>query len=191
MTALAVAQAFNFGVLNQEVHSSLVKNMGKISIATGVPAKYIYTADKEKGGVCDTQETRWIKKCRQYRELGIGGLILTGTEFVHSPEEKMMVMGGKLIRNFIDARLVIVQELLEEMKSGEVDDSDVLLIPNFFIAKKGSSIPDWQVNLLQGLMIKRLCQNNITVLYVQDMEQLKKSYGASLHSHLVNNYTIF
>jgi len=187
MSATMTANAFDFGVLKEEVHGSLVKNMDKISVATGVPAKYIYTEDN---GVCNAKESDWLLHCRKYRQEGYGGLILTGTEFVHSPEEKMMVMGGKLIRNFIDARLVIVQELLEEMKDADIDSSDVLLIPNFFIAKKGTSLPDWQVNLLQGLLIKRLCQQNLTVLYVQSMEELKKAYGQSMHDHLIKNYSI-
>lgn len=190
MLSVSVKNMFDYGVLNQDVHQSLAKNMGKISIATGVPAKYIYTEDSKNDGVCLDVESDWVKQCRQHRKEGTAGLVLTGTDFNHSPEEKMMVMGGKLIRNFIDARIVIVQELLEEMKEGTIDNSDVLLIPNFFIAKKGVSLPDWQVNLLQGLLIKRLCSSNLTILYIQGMNELKQSYGQSMYSHIHNNYDV-
>jgi len=184
-----VEQAFETNVLHKDVHMSLVKNLDKISLATGVPKKFIWTEDTDN--VCTKHEWKFIVKCRKYRSDGYAGLIITNNSTqIHSAEEKMMMMAGKLIRNFIDARLVIVQDLLDEMKEGYKDDSDVLLIPNFFIPKKGIALPDWQVNTLQGLLIKRLCAGDLTILYVQSMDDLKKSYGAAMYNHLNQHYKI-
>jgi len=183
-----VEEAFKSNVLHKDIHMSLVKNLDKISLATGVPKKFIWSEDDNQ--VCSRKEWKYIIQCRKYRFEGSAGLVITNNSTqLHSPEAKMMLMAGKLIRNFIDARLVIVQDLLDEMKDGDKDESDVLLIPNFFIPKKGITVPDWQINNLQGLLIKRLCSSNLTILYVEDMEQLKLAYGKAMYDHLNSHYT--
>lgn len=180
-----VAVAFENGVLKPDVHMRLVQDIDRIANVAGIPKKMVWS--KMDGILTDTEQ-RWLTKIRHYRDRGSAGLLITGKSKV-SPEDKFMLMAGVLLRNFIDARMTVVQDVITRLDNNEKCDSTVLLIPNFFINKaQGGQIPSWKISSLMGLLIKRFSQNNMTVLYVQDMEELKKEYGEPLYNHLKKHY---
>jgi hypothetical protein len=70
---------------------------------------------------------------------------------------------------------------LEEHKTGEVESPTVLLIPNFYVEYAGGKPnTNWQVNILQDILMRRLVEKKTTVIYVQSIEGLKKNFGEGI-----------
>jgi hypothetical protein len=103
----------------------------------------------------------------------------------------MMAMAAALLRNYIDARVITVQTLLEASEHHhEIPDPTVLLIPNLFVRQGGKGIPSWKMSLIYDLLLSRFTAGRVTVAYVEDMNLMAADYGALMAQHLKAGYLI-
>ena len=100
----------------------------------------------------------------------------------------MMGVAGACLRNFVEAKVMTIQELLSDLKAGDPPDVTVLLVPNFFIEKsEGGKIADWHIAELLGVLYARVAKGQQTFLYVSNFDSLRKTYGEPIALHLQNN----
>lgn len=182
----AVMQAYESGVLNQEVHSRLVSNLDQYARRANILDSMIL--NKMSSFDCSDSEIKYMKAIKRQADKGVYGMTYLGKET--SPVmTRMMAVAGACLRNFVDAKVVTLQELLSDIKEGHPPDVTVLLIPNFFINRAdGGKIAEWHIAELLGLLYSRMTKGQQTFLYVSDLDALRKTYGDPIANHLQNNF---
>ena len=110
-------------------------------------------------------EIEWFKKFN--KEKGEhSGLMFHGSSDVQT---RMMALCGALVRNFIDARLVTLGNLvpMKESKEPTVDplEPTVLLVPNLHVKTHGGKpLTAWQIQILYDALISRMTLGKQTVV---------------------------
>jgi hypothetical protein len=178
MKSEAVQEEKSESILHKEYHARLLEDIEHFADVANVPVSMIH---EPLAKYCNADEVSWVKAIMLHRENGIAGLCLTGIDKSQPVETKMWAMGAALLRNYIDARVVTMGTLLEEHKEGEVESPTVLLIPNLYVEYAGGKPnTNWQVNILQDILMRRLVEKKTTIIYVQSIEGLKKNFGEGI-----------
>jgi hypothetical protein len=100
-----------------------------------------------------------------------------------------MAVAGACIRNFIDARVMTVQDCIKKTEKSEPPLCRVLCIPNFYVnSNDGGHIAKWNISGLYDLLLRRYTLELQTVVYVQDMKMLAQEYGNSMAEHLKKHF---
>lgn len=185
MNAMAIPEeVFNIGILDKEYHERLLADLDRVSEIAGIPSYFVWSKLSE---FCSTEDVAWVKGIRKGKD---HGLVYVGT-FETPIEDRMMAIAGACLRNYIDARMMSVQEVINRLKGDTMPQPTVLLIPNFCLSKAdGGDIPVWQTSSLLGLLYTRLARGLKTVMYVGSMETLQHTYGESFKKHLIAHYKI-
>ncbi len=180
-------KAFDSGVLDKDVHMRLVADIERISNMAGIPKELIWTSSKK---FLSDSELEWIMKYEFHKKNLKAGLVITGGAG-HAIEAKFMSMTGLLVRNFVDARMMIMQNVLDKLEKQKMSEPSVLLIPNFHIEKHaGGQLPAWKISNILGMLMHRHAAARMSILYVSDMDSLLADYGEVVYNHLVENYAI-
>jgi len=161
-------------ILDPEKHKSLIADIEGISSVAGVQVRFL---DYSMSKFCGSKEIDWVVKFREYRKSGVPGLVLEG---VSNPDSRCQAIAAALLRNYIDARVIPIGTLIEQIKAGKVPMPSVLLIPNFFVEVEGKGIPSWRMQEIYDLLLQRVVHNKPTVLYVQNSANLEKTFGKAL-----------
>lgn len=181
-----VMQAYSTGVLSPEVHGRLVQNLDAFARRANIMESMIL--HKMSEFACTPEEIAYVRKIRRQSDAGSFGLLYMGKE-TKPVLPRMMGVAGACLRNFVEAKVVTLQELLSDIKLGTPPDATVLLIPNFFVAKsEGGKIADWHIAELLGLLYARMARGQQTFMYVSDFDSLRKTYGDPIASHLQNHF---
>jgi hypothetical protein len=180
------SKAYESGVINSEHHSELVRNIEQTARLACIPVQAVWQSME---GVCSAPVIEYVRHYKQNPLNGVYGLCFNGPMNGTSIQDKMMLIAGACLRNYINARMMTVQDILAGTKKGVYPDVSVLLIPNFFLANNdGGHIPAWQISDLTGLLMKRHAQSLQTVIYVQDMTELESEYGQIFKYHIKNHF---
>ncbi len=131
--------------------------------------------------MCKDVECDWYKNFWAYKKAGKPGLLLHG---VSRPDTRCQLIAAALIRNFIDARVIPVNTLLDLRKEGTLPVPTVLLIPNFYLEVLNRSTPAWQLQALYDILLNRAIRSKPTVIYVENLDKLAKVYGAPFRDFL-------
>lgn len=175
---------FDAGILDREYHRRLIANLDTHLERAGIPFPYIMSPLAK---FCSVEELVWVQHIRQDTDYG---LCITD-EGEASVIDKMMAIAGVCLRNYIDARVMTVQQVVAALKDGTMPMPTVLLIPNFFLAgDTEGTVASWEVSELLGLLYSRLGAGRKTVLYVQNWKALEKEYGKVFAKHILSHYTI-
>lgn len=175
-------EEFGAGVLNPEVHADLVVELDNVCEIAGVRRKHVINSMK---GICSAEEMEWVRRFPQHRENECAGLAYVGASQI---QERMSALCGALVRNFIDARIVTVQSLID-MKDPPPDPT-VLIVPNFFIGKSGGGdLATWHTTALLGVLIQRLNHSRLTVVGISDMNAMALQYGHTFREIIEAYYT--
>lgn len=178
-------EVFEIGILSKEYHERLITNLKKYAGKAGIPPKYVWSKLSQ---YCSDADVTWVRKMREGTDCG---LIYTGTAYNVPVEDKMMAIAGACLRNFIDARMMTVQDVIFRLKDESMPYPTVILVPNFCMSKDDvSSVAPWQAAALLGWLYSRLAKNLKTVLYVGDMKTLESAYGEAMAKHLSAHYHI-
>ena len=130
-----------------------------------------------------------MRTLNQHSDAGVLGLVYVGRKPASPVAQRMMALAGACLRNFINAKVMTVQEVLARLKEGNMPNPSVLFIPNFFIGKEhGGAIPAWQVAGLWGLLLDRQAEGCQTFLYVEDMDAMAAQYGDTFKDHFINYF---
>lgn len=177
-------EVFEIGILDKEYHARLLLDLERHAAKAGIPPEFIWS---RMSVYCTADEVAWVKRMRLGKD---HGLCYVG-EFSVPVEDKMMAVTGTCLRNFIDARVMPVQEVLSNLKSDHMPYPTVLLIPNFCLSKgEGGDIAQWQSSALLGMLYSRLAKNLKTVLYIGSEQALEKNYGEAFLKHIKAHYTL-
>lgn len=177
-------EAFSSGLLDKDYHERLLADLTKVTQVAGIPAKYVWS---KLSAYCGHDELAWV---RSIRHVATDGLAYTGKLSI-PVDNKMFAITGAMLRNYIDARVMTVQDVLQKLKDGDMPTPTVLLIPNFCIEKgEGGDIPQWQASSLLGLLYSRAAKEQKTVIYITSKVVLEKQYGSAIASHVEAHYQI-
>lgn len=177
------APYYESGVLDPEHHERLVMDLKSICDIAGIPDHFVFT---KFSTYCGEEEKEWLRDIR-HPEPNKAGLVYTGS--IDSINNRMMAIAGCCLRNFIDARVMTVQDVLLHEKQKELNRPKLVLVPNFFLAKSGGgNIATWEISALLGWLYHRYAKELQTVLYVADMKLLANEYGQSFANHLKKHF---
>lgn len=176
------------GILSKEYHGRLLEDIERYASVANVRVSMVH---EPMSKYCPPEEVKWFKNIMLHRDTGVAGLCLTGLAKGYPVETRMMAMAAALLRNYVDARVLTTITLLEEHKAGEVEDPTVLLIPNFYSEYSGGKTNmNWQVNVMQDLLMRRFVEQKLTIIYVQSIEGLKAGYGENIGAFIEANWKI-
>jgi hypothetical protein len=164
-------------VLDQSRHARLIADIDHICAIARVPRLYVETSMKQH---CDAAEVEYVVNFRLYRA-SVGGLVISEKK---NPDTRIMAICGAFVRNFIDARVYSLTDILEAVQDKDVPEPTVMLIPNLYVP----SLPKWKSSLLYDVLLRRLTSNLPTVVAVESMMDLRKDYGETFFQHLTSHY---
>lgn len=170
-------------VLHPVLHQRLIADIEAVAAKAVIPVQALR---KSVNGILGDEEMAWLKSLRRSptsQRLEGKGLILTGG--LMDAEEHLTAIVAALLRNFVDARMVPFNSLLEL-----TDQVTVVAVPNLYISGIGSSVQSWRVEKIYEVLISRLSGGLLTLAYVEDMGGLTKHYGGVFARHLKKNYEI-
>lgn len=183
MTSVAVGNQKQSSVLDEKVHARLLQNLDAFAAEANIPAGMIYHPLAE---TCGHDEIDYVRKYEFLAKNDVYGLVYTGS--VAQVHTRQMAMAAAYLRNFIDARVSTVQDLLVSVKDPRAHQPTVLLVPNFFVCKgHGGKLADWDIPDLLGVLYNRHAAGLQTVVYVESMTALSNEYGAVFTNH-INEY---
>lgn len=186
VTSTIQEKAYASQVLDPEVHGRLVADIENVARAANIPMHLIWTSSKE---YCNASELEYLRHLPTHASNGVFGYVYSGKVEGHPVPLRMMAMAGCCVRNFINAKVMTVQEVLSALKKDAMPSPTVLLIPNFFIGKEqGGSIPAWQVSGLLGLLLNRQSEELQTIVYVESMADMAVQYGDTFKHHFMTNF---
>lgn len=176
---------YDGGALKPDHHARIVTDIERIAQTAKILPMYI--AKRMSSCGCTEKEIDWLRDLKQHRDDGVTGMVYLGG--CNSVEDRMMAVAGACIRNYIDARMFTVQEVIEGLKDKSLPDCRVMLVPNFYLMhSEGGDLPSWQTSSLLGWLYSRYSSGNFTVLYVQSTDKLSQEYGVSFKDHIQKHY---
>lgn len=159
-------------VLSKVEHARIIADKERVCATAGLQPKFL---DQSMTEFCGMDEVGWVRRFWENNEAGLGGLVLAGVE---RPDTRCQAICAALVRNFIDARVMPLNTVLELHDSGgDVTAPRVILIPNLYVTAMGKSMPAWKVQILYDLLLARSVQNRPSVLYVESMSGMIGAYG--------------
>lgn len=183
-------EMFDLNILSREYHDRLLANVGGFARVANIPVHFVWA---KLSDYCTEEDLNWVRRMRAGKDTG---LVYVGyqkqnkkTDVPVTIESRMMAITGALLRNYIDARVMPLQSVLNHLQNETMPSPTVLLIPNFFLSSNdGGKIAPWDISSLLGLLYTRMAQDLKTVLYVSDFKELEKQYGTSFKDHLLAHY---
>lgn len=166
-------------VIDKELHKTLLQDLDSVCLMAGIPKALIYESATATLG---HKELNWLVSYPE-QLIANNSLLLTGK---HDPtaDTKMMAMTASMLRNFIDARVIPLNTLLDRAEAGQVPDPRVLLIPNLYVRLHGKTLPSWKIQQVYDILLSRYISGRLTVAYVEDPKALEAEYGLLFWGHL-------
>lgn len=167
-------------VLDPKEHSRIIANFEQVCTVAGIQGHFLYESMTK---YCGPEEIDWVKKFWAYKAQGVSGLVLEG---VKHPDARCQAITACLVRNWIDARVIPLNLLIEESQNGNRPPSPtVLVIPNLFIhTMGGKNVPAWRVQTIYDVLLERATKSKPTVVYVEDLKGLVSVYGEPFYDFL-------
>lgn len=186
MLAAAQKPYYASGVLKPEFHDRLVQDIETYAEDASIQAKWIHTPLSE---VCGPDEVDWARRFKKWSAQDMYGLYWHGKKGLGPDvETRMSAMAGCLVRNFIRARVMTVNQLLDSYDNGGSRPT-ALLVPNFFLGKNdGGDLPGWKVSKLYDILSERKVAGLQTLVYIASMDQMAMEYGTSFERLFKKHY---
>jgi len=170
--------------LNQRFHDRIIADRERICAVAGIQEKHLLESMIE---YCRPAEIDWVRHFKKYRAEGIPGLLIT---YSRRPGTICEAIAGALVRNYIDARVIPLNSVFNEcLDGGDLSASDVLLVPNLYVAASSTTLPSWKIQVLHDLLLARTLRSRMNVLYVESLDGLTSSYGQAFADYLVDYKT--
>lgn len=174
--------------LSDDKFNPLKDQIEFISGQANIPEKYLrYVGARE---YCTEAEMHWIRNTKKNIRDGSGGMILYGAQ-VHPINKKMLAIGATLTRNFIDARVYTLFDLLEslDVRGSEPPECTVLLIPDLCLADY--DIPKKSLHKLNGFLLNHFAKDRALIAYIDSLKVLGEKYGSTFVDTFTNHYQLF
>lgn len=175
-------------VIDPEVHGPLIADWENLARAANVPVGCL---DVSMVDANTEAEIAYVKALRRKAGEGVYGMVCTGKKPKLPMTNRFIGITAACLRNYIEARIMTLDEVLQSVKRGAMPSPTVLLVPNFFITPSdGGKIADWQVSGLLSMLYDRQVAGKQTFLYVQSMAALEQAYGSAFRQHLEANFAL-
>jgi len=158
-------------MLDQVEHARIIQDFEQVCMTAGVQGKFLH---ESMTAHCGDIEVDWVRNFNKYRLQGQSGLLLEG---VLRPDVRCQAIAGAFLRNFIDARVIPLNTVLELKDAGNMPSPTVLLIPNLFVAATSKNVPAWKVQIVYDLFLERTVQGKACVAYVESLTGVTTAYG--------------
>jgi len=159
-------------VLDAKEHSRIIANFEHVCTMAGIQGHFLY---ESMTLTCGPVEVDWVKRFWKHKAAGVPGLALVG---VSRPDTRCQAIAAALVRNYVDARVIPINTLIDSMMNGgSAPSPTVLLIPNLFMMAMGKHLPAWRVQAMYDLLLERSTRSKPTVVYVENLTTLKSVYG--------------
>lgn len=186
MNLNALAKAYEDKVLDRAVHARLLENLDAYAEQANIPS---YMVLQSMHTFCGKPEVDYMLHLRRLPQSGIYGMLYKAGENAATVHTRMMALTAACLRNFINARVMTVQDVIAQSKSHKFDQPTVLCLPNFFIRdSQGGKLATWDISVLLGVLYERHSSGLQTVVYVDDMMALGKEYGQVFKDHIENHF---
>ena len=130
-------------------------------------------------------EAKFVRNVRKLMRKGSRGLLYLppyDAEGQLSVAARMSLIAGTYIRNEIDARVRLVDDLMDADASSRTKDATVLLIPDF-CSGPGEYTPT-VTRKLRSLILDRGGRERFTVLFASSLDDVEASFGKQLREHV-------
>ena len=186
------ADPYHSGVLDKAVHERLVANLPHYVREAGISPHWVWTRLSE---TCGDDVVDYVRRINGHRTGGaIQGLALfRKPKSKADPAEQMSAIAGALLRNFVNARVMTLLNVLDALDDGEALSATCLLIPNFCLntvemGGKGDKLPAFKIQALYDLLVRRASAGRQTVVYSTDRETLGAAYGTAIQLHVETHF---
>lgn len=150
-------------MLDGVIHARLIKDMTSVCDRAAVSPSSLQSS---AALVCAESDLDWLI---HFRESGMPGLKMTGKGSL----VRCMAITAALLRNFIDARIRTVDQVIDDPV-----DCSVLVCPNLYTLGV-KNMPPWRVQKLYDTLVVRYTQDLPTVVWVESLDGVK-DYGPSM-----------
>ena len=146
MSVVLREQAIESGLIDTFTHEMLLADIQGVLRQANIPEKFVWTSIHE---YCEADEIDYVATLNDKNAEAIG-MVYVGNITGASVNDRMMAIAGTCLRNYINAKVMTVQDVILSLKTDSMPSNvSVLLIPNFFIGKKeGGHIADWEISSL-------------------------------------------
>jgi hypothetical protein len=169
-------------VLHDVQHARIVADIDHICEVAGVQKKFLFLSMVD---FCTKKEVDWVRKFNQYQQEGVAGLVLEG---VAKPDTKCQAIAAAFIRNFMDARVIPLNTLLDMQEQKSVPHPTVLIIPNLFVVAAINNLSAWKIQAIYDLLLDRSIKGKASVVYVEDLKSLANHYGKPFADFLKESF---
>ena len=176
------ADAYSSGLLKPEFHYRLVEDLDKVCAVSGVRREFVLTSSTD---FCGPLEREWVRNIRHNSDAGVSGLLYVSEANV---ERRMMALAGVCLRNYIHARVMTLNSVLEEVAAGNHNQPTVLFVLNFQAHQGKHSISKWDASTVYDVLLSRYTQKLQTVVSVSTLSDVEVLYGAAAMTHLEDHY---
>lgn len=173
------------GLIDEVYHAALLRDVDSVVRGANIPPAMLY---RSMVGLCSEAEIDYVKGLRRHAERGVYGLTLLGLKPSVSPLERFSAMAAACLRNYIGARVMTLQDVLEALAEHVMPTPSVLFVPNFYVGVDGGLPSKWMIPELLGLLYARQAAGLQTVVYVQNLAAMGKAYGSGCEQHLASEH---
>ena len=176
--------AISKGIIDEDYHDMLLADLEGLTRQAGIPVDYVWQPLSNYIGEVEYNYVNSLKQddCKL-------GMAYTGKVADPPVNERMMAIAGACLRNYINAKVMTVQDVLQALKDDSMPSPTVLLIPNFCMGKTtGGHLADWEKSSLLGLLYRRQQRSQKTIVYVSSKGDLIETLGQPFAEHLYNNF---
>lgn len=182
MSAVLKQAAIEKKLIDEKAHATLLADLSHWSRQAGIPERFVFSSMRD---YCGATEVDYVLNIMSNPDAEPIGMVYHGKIKGASINDRMMAIAGVCLRNYINAKVMTLQDVIEALKQGDMPSPTVLLIPNFFLSSdSGGRIAEWQVSGLLGLLYKRQQEGKQTVLYVSNRKELEAEYGTPFTEHM-------
>jgi hypothetical protein len=177
----------DLGILDKDHHARIIQDVTGVCETANIQVRYLTTSMVP---YCTADDVLWVKNFwhRKQRPAGWPGIVYIG---VPSAPTRFNAICGALLRNYLDARVLPFNILLDSYENGAVLNPHVLLMPNAYLTASGKAIPSYRSQLLLEILMTRAAQDRPSILYVESLVGLRTVYGAPFADLLTTYDTLY
>lgn len=172
------------GVLDYDTHWRLVLNLSGYAAQANIPEYYVYHPAKD---VLIDSDLEYLEQWTKLPDYGVYGGVMTSKS--GDASDRMAAFVGVMLRNFVDARYITVQDIVATLKRGDTIDSKLVCIPNFALPKNdGGDYAHWEASAVSGWLMNRHSHGYQTVIYASSESRIAEVYGSTLGKIVSKHY---
>lgn len=168
-------------VIDKQHHNQLLRKWPGLAARANIAEFWIERSVKD---YCSDSVVKYLRNLRVLMGKGRGGLMLSESS-VRS-EDRCSVIAAACFRNYIDAKVMSLNEVLDVSRKQGVPETSVILIPDFYVYD--NPLATWQIAALLSFLSQRHQKAKATIIYVRNLTGVRNTYGEEVYSHLKDLY---